>query len=136
MYRIFLYMYVQILLRCTVGLTMNLDCWFAYLPVHDSSLLVCSLPSCVFTQVSKGRTHSTFRVLKPFMHLPCLSAHVTPLLPTRTSYLPLHATAVKVIPYDPLMRLLYQAVQGLVGTSYRGYPMTCWQIQHCQHIPI
>jgi len=67
------------------------------------------------------------------MHLTWLVAHITPLLPTMTSYLPLRATVVKSILYDPLLGLLHQTVWGLVGTSYWGDPLTCSCVQHCQH---
>ena len=77
MYGLFLYKYVWILLIC------------------DASSLVCSLPSCMLSQVSKGCTHLTLHVLEPFMHLPCLVLHVTPFPPSRTSYLPLCTTLVK-----------------------------------------
>ena len=122
MYRLFLHMYVWILLKYFFGLTITLDCWFTLLSVCDASFLVCSLPSWMFTQLSKGHTHSTFHVLEPFMHLPWIVAHVTPLLPTRTPCLPLHATVVKAIPYDPLLVLLHKTVWALVGTSYGEIP--------------
>jgi len=31
--------------------------------------------------------------------------------------------AVMALPYDPLLGLLHQTVWGLIGTSYRGYPL-------------
>lgn len=134
MYGLFLYMYVWILLRCAVSLTITLDCWFTSLISCNVPLLMCSFPSYVFPQVSKGRTYSTFRVLEPFMHLPWLAVLVTPLLPTRTSFLPLCATVVKVILYDPLLGLPHQTIWGLVGTSYWGDPLTCWRVQHRQNL--
>ena len=135
MHGLFLYMYVWTLLRCVVHLTITLDHWFPLLPSCDASFLVCSLSSCVFPQVSKGHTHSYFHVLEPFMHLPWLVMLVTPLLPTRTSYLSLHQTTVKEILYDPLLGFLHQTVWCLVGTSYQRDPLTCWWVQHCQQNP-
>jgi len=138
---VFLCMYVWTL---SIYVCMNLIvmcCWFN----HHFGLLV-SLPSslwcifarvfpssCVFPQVSRGCTHSPFRVLEPFMHLLWLTTLVTPLLPTSTSYLPLCATAVKATPYKPLLGLLYQTVWGLFRTSYWGDPLTFWWVQHCEY---
>lgn len=106
MYGIFLYMYVRILLRCVIGLTITLDCCFTSLLTCDASFLVCSLPSYVFPQVSKRNTHSTFLVLEPFMHLPWLAALLKSLLPKRTSCSPQHTTMVKEILYEPLLGCL------------------------------
>lgn len=121
-------------LKCVVGLTITLDCSLTFLLCCDVSLLVCSLPSRVLSQVSKGRTHLTFSVLEPLMHLPCVVVAVTPLLPTETSYLPLCETTVKEISYDPLLGLLHWTVWGLIETSYWGDPLTCWQVQQCQQL--
>lgn len=110
--------------------------WFNHhfgLLVHLTSSLWCIFShvfpsnSCVST-CFQGCIHPTFCVLGPFMELPWLATHGTPLLPTRACYLPLCATAVKVIPYDPLLGLVHQTVWGLVGTSYRGDPLTCWRV--------
>lgn len=133
MYRIFLCMYVWILVKCGVRLTITLDCWFTFLPAFEAPSLMCCFPSCVFTQASKVRKHSTFRVLKQFMHLPWVIMNVMPLLPTRKYFLPLCATAIKAILYDPLLGLLHQIIWGLVGTSYLGDRLTCWWFHHCQH---
>jgi len=113
-----------------------LDRWFHCLPACDVSLLVCSLSRCMFPQVSKGHNHCPFHVLEPFMHIPWLAALVKPFLPTRKSYLPLRETAVKAIPYDPLLGILHKTVGCLVGNSYQGDPLTCWWVQHYQHSTI
>ena len=80
---------------CAVGLTITLDCQLTYFIAFDASSLVCSLPIRVLLQVSKGHTHLNPPVLEPLMHLPRLTAVVTPLLLTELSYLPLCNIAVK-----------------------------------------
>lgn len=49
----------------------------------------------------RGTLIPLFDVLETFMHIPRLAAKVTPLLPTRTYYLPLCTIAVKAIPNYP-----------------------------------
>ena len=116
--RTILYKYVWIFLKCVVGLTITLDCLLTFFLACDASSLVCYLPSHVLLQVSKGCTHLTLSVLEPLMHLPWLTAVVTPLVPTGTSYLPLCEIAIKALLYDPLLGLLNQTLWGLIGTSY------------------
>jgi len=132
-YMVFLYKYVWILLKCVVGLTITLDCYLTFFLVCEASLLMCSLLNSVLSQVSNGHTRLTPCVLEPLMHLPWLTAYVTPLLPKGTSYLPLRTIVVKPIPYDPLLGLLHQTIWGLGGTSYWRDPLTCWRVQHHQH---
>jgi len=129
----FVYMFVWILLRCNISLTITLDRWKTFFLACDESLLVCSLSRGVFPRVSNGHTHSPFHVLEPFMSLPWIAMLVTPLLPTRTYFLPLRKIVFKAIPYNPLVGLLHQMVWGLVWTSYWGDPWTCWWVQHRQN---
>jgi len=95
------------------------------------------LCSCVpfqaeyYYMFSRGALTS-LSVLEPLMHLPWLTTTITPLLPIGTSYLRLCEITVKVLPYNAFPGLLNQMVWGLIGTFYRGYPLTCWWVQHHQ----
>ena len=86
-----------------IGLTITLDCQLTCLTCCDAPFLVCSLINSMLSQVSKGRTHLTLHVLEPLMHLPWFTTAIKPLLPTKTSYLPLCEIEVKELPYNPLL---------------------------------
>jgi len=128
MYALFCMSMYESFLNVVIGLTITLDCYLTRFPACDVSSLVCPLHVQVLLQVAKGCTHLNQLVLEPLMHLPWLTAAVTPLLPTELSYLPLCEIAVKALPYDQLLGLLHQMVWGLIGNSYRGNPLDMLEV--------
>lgn len=133
-------MYVWTLSMYVCMNLVEMCCWFNHhfgLLVHFPSILWC-----IFAHVltSKLRVYTCFQGVHSF-HLPCVRTLHAPSLAcyaghTLSTNKDILLASVRncgqVIMYNPLLGLLQQTVWGLVGTSYRGDPLTCCWVQHHQ----